>query len=608
MTNQGRKILVCVAWPYANGEKHIGQIAGAYLPPDIFARYQRMAGNDVLMVSGSDTHGTPITLQAEREGLSAAEVVDKYHELFVEGCQAMGLTFDLYTHTDTQNHWDVTQQVFTRHLANEFIYKEVQKQWFDPEAGRFLADRYVEGSCPFCGFAEARGDQCDNCGRLYDALELTNTRSKLSGSRELEVRETEHFFLDLGALNEPLLEWIGSGKEHWRNNVLNFTQGQLNLKELRGRAITRDIDWGISIPLEGYDSKCIYVWYDAVQGYLSAAIEWAALSGGRWREWWDRDLSPEARHYYFIGKDNIPFHTQIWPGMIMAYNDETNVEGEAANISGLSATAEPMKTARLHLPYDVPANEYLNFGGAQFSTSRGNVIGFNTVLEEFEADAWRYTLTAMAPETADTEFTWPDFIELVNNELVANWGNLVNRALGFAYRRYDGAAPKPGELDATDASLLAEIRGGFESVAALYEAVRLKAALQEARRLSQRVNQYLNEKEPWRTVRTDPEAAATTVYVTLQAIDWLKLLWAPILPHSSERLHQLMGYSEPLFGQLSTEAVEDARGTHVVLRYDHGEASGVWQAHRLAPGQRLRKPSPLFTKLDPAEVLGEADG
>ena len=608
MTNHGRKILVCVAWPYANGEKHIGQIAGAYLPPDIFARYQRMAGNDVLMVSGSDTHGTPITLQAEREGLHAAEVVDKYHELFVEGCMAMGLTFDLYTHTDTQNHWDVTQQVFRRHLANEFIYKEVQKQWYDPEAGRFLADRYVEGSCPFCGFAEARGDQCDNCGRLYDALELTDTRSKLSGSIELEVRETEHFFLDLGALNEPLLEWIGSGKEHWRNNVLNFTQGQLNLKELRGRAITRDIDWGIAIPIEGYERKCIYVWYDAVQGYLSAAIEWAALSGGKWQDWWDRDLSPDARHYYFIGKDNIPFHTQIWPGMIMAYNDENEADNEAANISGLSETAEPLKKARLHLPYDVPANEYLNFGGAQFSTSRGNVIGFNTVLEEFQPDAWRYTLTAMAPETADTEFTWPDFVELVNNELVANWGNLVNRAVGFAFRRFDGAVPRPGELDATDQALLEEIRGGFDSVGALYEAVRLKAVLQEARRLSQRVNQYLNEKEPWRTVQTDPQTAATTVYVTLQAIDWLKLLWAPILPHSSERLHQYLGYSEPLFGQLDTTAVEDDRGSHLVLRYDHESASGIWQAKSLSAGQLLRKPAPLFAKLDPEVVLGEANG
>ncbi len=608
MTSQARKILVCVAWPYANGEKHIGQIAGAYLPPDIFARYQRMAGNDVLMVSGSDTHGTPITLQAETEGIHAAEVVDKYHEMFVEGCEAMGLTFDLYTHTDTQNHWDVTQQVFRRHLANKYIYTEVQKQWFDPEAGRFLADRYVEGSCPFCGFAEARGDQCDNCGRLYDALELTDTRSKLSGSTDLEVRETEHFFLDLGALNEPLLEWIGSEKEHWRNNVLNFTKGQLNLKELRGRAITRDIDWGVDIPVEGYENKCIYVWYDAVQGYLSAAIEWAELSGGQWQDWWDRDRSPDARHYYFIGKDNIPFHTQIWPGMIMAYNDESGTGSEEADISELSETAVPLKTARLHLPYDVPANEYLNLGGSQFSTSRGNVIGFNTVLEQFQPDAWRYTLTAMAPESADTEFTWPEFVELVNNELVANWGNLVNRAVGFAFRRFDGAVPQPGPFDETDEALLEEIRGGFESVAAQYEAVRLKAALHEARRLSQRVNQYLNEKEPWQTVKTDPQAAATSVYAALQAIDWLKLLWAPILPHSSERLHQYLGYTEPLFGQLDSAPVEDARGSHVVLRYDHTGASGVWQARDLAAGQLLRKPAPLFVKLDPEVVLGEVDG
>ena len=603
MTKQARKILVCVAWPYVNGEKHIGQIAGAYLPADIFARYQRMAGNDVLMVSGSDTHGTPITLQAEKEGIPAAEIVDKYHKLFVEGCQAMGLTFDLYTHTDTQNHWNVTQQVFRSHLANEFIYKEVQKQWFDPEAGRFLADRYVEGSCPFCGFAEARGDQCDNCGRLYDALELTNTRSKLSGSRALEVREAEHFFLDLAALNEPLLEWIGSGKEHWRKNVLNFTQGQLNLKELRGRAITRDIDWGIAIPQEGYESKRIYVWYDAVQGYLSAAIEWAELSGKQWQAWWDRDLSPDARHYYFIGKDNIPFHTQIWPGMIMAYNDKTGVAD--APDSDLSESASGLAKARLHLPYDVPANEYLNFGGAQFSTSRGNVIGWNTVLAEFQADAWRYTLTAMAPESADTEFTWPDFVELVNNELVANWGNLVNRALGFAYRRFDGAVPQPGAFDGTDEGLLQEIRGGFESVAALYEAVKLKAALQAVRRLSQRVNQYLNEKEPWQTVKTDPQAAATSMYVALQAIDWLKLMWAPILPHSSEQLHRYLGYTEPLFGQLNTASIQDARGAHRVLRYDHSAASGLWQAQPLPAGQALQKPAPLFTKLDPEAILGE---
>jgi methionyl-tRNA synthetase len=578
-----RKILVGVAWPYANGEKHIGQIAGAYLPPDIFARYQRMIGNDVLMVSGSDAHGTPVTLKADAEGVSPTVVVDKYHELFIEGCLSMGLTFDLYTHTDTQNHWDVTHQMFLRHLETGYLYVDTQKQLYDPQAGRFLADRYVEGTCPFCGYNEARGDQCDNCGRLYDALELKNPRSKITGNTNLEIRETEHFFLDLGKMNEPLLEWIAQDKEHWRPNVLNFTRGQLELRELRGRPITRDIEWGITIPVEGYPDKRIYVWYDAVIGYLSAAIEWAKLIGEpeRWREWWDADVNPEALIYNFIGKDNIPFHTIIWPGMLLGYN-----EGPT----------------KLNLPYDVPANEYLNLGESKFSTSRGRVIGFNTVQREFQPEAWRYVLTALAPETSDVEFTWQDFLDRVNNELVANWGNLVNRMLGFAYKRYDGRVPTPGPLDDTDRALLDEVRAGFDSVGELYAAVKLRAALAEARRLSQRVNQYLGEKAPWLAIKNDPQSAATSVYVALQAIDWLKLLWGPILPHSSEQLHAMLGYDQPLFGRQYTERVEDARGSHLVLRYDHSGATGRWEATTLPAGQKLREPVALFAKLDEAAM------
>lgn len=577
----GRKILVGVAWPYVNGEKHIGQIAGAYLPPDIFARYLRMAGNDVLMVSGSDTHGTPIMLKAEADGVSPEEVVTKYHALFVEGCVKMGITFDLYTHTDTANHWETTQHMFLRHWETGFIYKDTQQQLYDPLIKRFLADRYVEGTCPNCGYPDARGDQCDNCGRIYDALELIEPRSKITGNTNLEIRETEHYFLDMSKMIDPLLAWIGNGKEHWRPNVINFTRGQLELRELRGRPITRDLDWGVTIPLGNYPDKRIYVWYDAVIGYLSAAVEWAHLSGDdeAWRAWWDADVNPDARIYNFIGKDNIPFHTIIWPGMLIGYNHGSS---------------------HLNLPYDVPANEYLNLGGGKFSTSRGNVIGFNTVLEQFQADAWRYVLTALAPETADVEFTWQDFMDRINNELVANWGNLVNRMLGFAYKRYDGMVPAPAGLTPNDESFLAEIKAGFESTGALYEAVKLKAALQEARRLSQRVNQYLNEQAPWKTIGEDPERAATAVYVALQAIDWLKLIWAPILPHSSEQLHSLLGYEEPLFGRQFTEEVEDARGTHLVLRYDHGAASGRWEANTLAPGQTMRTPEPLFVKLDDA--------
>jgi methionyl-tRNA synthetase len=590
MSTTSKKVLVGVAWPYVNGEKHIGQIAGAYLPPDIFARFQRMIGNEVLMVSGSDTHGTPIMLKADAEGLTPAAVVDKYHGMFVEGCLAMGLTFDLYTHTDTQNHWDVTQKLFLRHLEAGYVYKDEQQQWFDPQAGRFLADRYVEGTCPFCGYPDARGDQCDNCGRIYDALELKNPRSKITGNTNLEVRTTEHFFLDMGKLNQPLLDWIQQGKEHWRPNVLNFTRGQLKLEELRGRPITRDIDWGIAIPLPGYENKRIYVWYDAVIGYLSAAVEWAKLVGAEdaWREWWDAKVNPEALIYNFIGKDNIPFHTIIWPGILIGYNDGNSEQ--------------------LNLPYDVPANEYLNLHGGKFSTSRGNVIGFNWILRQFQADAVRYVLTAQAPETADVEFTWQDFMERINNELVANWGNLVNRMLGFAYKRFDGVIPTPGPFDDADQGLLDEIKAGFVTVGELYNGVKLKAALQETRRLSQRVNQYLNDKVPWKLINEDRAAAATAVYVALQAIDWLKLMWGPVLPHSSEQLHAMLGYTQPLWGRQYTEIVPDARGQHQALRYDHSSASGRWVAEPLPAGQALQEPKALFTKLDDAIMTEKLGG
>jgi len=587
MTTTPKKILVGVAWPYCNGEKHIGQIAGAYLPPDIFARYQRMVGNDVLMVSGSDTHGTPIVLKADAEGTTPEAVIEKYHALFVDGCLQMGITFDWYTHTDTQNHWDVTHHLFMRHLETGYIYRDVQKQLFDPQANRFLADRYVEGNCPFCGYPDARGDQCDNCGRLYDALELKNPRSKITGNTNLEIRETEHFFLDMGKMNGPLLEWIQQGKAHWRPNVLNFTRGQLELKELRGRPITRDIDWGITVPVAGVpDSKRIYVWYDAVIGYLSAPIEWATYIGDpdAWRPWWDAEVNPDALIYNFIGKDNIPFHCIIWPGMLIGYN-----AGEKPH---------------LNLPYDVPANEYLTLGSGKFSTSRGNVIGWNTVLGQFQADALRYVLTAQAPESADVEFTWQDFMDRINNELVANWGNLVNRMLGFAYKRFNGVVPTPGALDAADQALLDEIKAGFVSAGDLYNAVKLKAALTEVRRLSQRVNQYLNDKAPWKAINTDPAGAATSVYIALQAIDWLKLLWAPILPHSSEQIHTMLGYDQPIFGRQYTEEVADARGKHLVLRYDHSAAIGQWVAKPLSAGQALREPKALFVKLDETNMHG----
>jgi len=321
------------------------------------------------------------------------------------------------------------------------------------------------------------------------------------------------------------------------------------------------------------------VWYEAVIGYLSAAVEWANLVAApdAWRSWWDANVNPDSLIYNFIGKDNIPFHTIIWPGMLIGYN-----AGES----------------QLNLPYDVPANEYWNLGGDKFSTSRGRVIGFNSVLREFQPEAWRYVMTAMAPETADVDFTWQEFMDRVNNELVANWGNLVNRVVGFAYKRFDGRIPTPGALDEVDQTLLADVREGFTTVGELYAGVKLKAALTECRRLSQRVNQYLNEKAPWQAVKTDPEGAATSLYVALQAIDWLKLLWSPILPFSSEAVHRILGYTQPLFGRQYTERVSDARGSHLTLRYDHTGATGRWEAGTLPPGQTMTEPSALFIKLD----------
>ena len=511
-------ILVCVAWPYVNGLQHIGHIAGAYLPPDIFARYHRLRGNNVLMVSGSDTHGTPITVRADQEKVTPAEIVERFHPLMIQCYLKLGLTFDLFTHTDTANHWAVTQDMFLTHLRKGYIYRDTQKQIYSLSDQRWLPDRYVEGTCPVCGYTEARGDQCDNCGSTYDATELQNPRSKISGSTDLEARDTEHFFLDLAQLNPALEAWINDGrKAHWRASVFNFSKAQIESHELRGRPITRDIDWGVTIPAPGFDDKRIYVWYDAVIGYLSATKEWAQISGQpeAWRAWWDADA--DVRIYNFIGKDNIPFHTIIWPAMLLGYGG-------------------------LGTPYDVPANEYLTMSGSKFSKSRGRVIAILDVLERYDPDPWRYVLTAMAPETNDSDFTWEEFVAKVNNELLANWGNLVNRMLGFAYKRFEQRVPAPAALDANDEALLATVRGGFESVSHLYAACKFKAALAETQRLSQEVNRYLNDKEPWKAIKTDAQGAATSVYVALQAIDWLKTLYSPVLPHTSQLVHEYLGY------------------------------------------------------------------
>ncbi len=582
-----KKILIGVAWPYANGYQHLGHLAGAYLPPDIFARYHRLVGNDVLMVSGSDAHGTPITVRADQEGISPRELFERYHRTFLETYQQIGLTFDLFTHTDTENHHRVSQDFFLHILKNGYLYKEVQRQLYSPKEGRFLPDRYVEGTCPHCGFPDARGDQCDNCGKLLEPTELIRPRSKASGDTALEVRDTEHYFLDLAKLSDQLEAYLSHGKDHWRPNVLNFARNYVQ-SGLRGRPITRDIDWGIPLPLPGYEGKCLYVWFEAVIGYFSASIEWAANRGtpDAWKAWW---YDPEALTYYFIGKDNIPFHTVIWPAELLAvgriYHDD--------------------EKAQLNLPYDVPANEYLNFKGGKFSKSRGAAVDVPYFLSRYDPDPLRYYLTATAPETRDTEFSWEDFVERNNNELVATWGNLANRMLSFAYRQFEGRVPEPGDLDESDRALLDKIEAGFQTVGELYNACKFRAALGEAMALAREANVYLDRKAPWFQIKEDRQAAATTVYVILRAVDNLKTLLAPVLPHTAQKLHGYLGYEGRLFGTQQVEEYREKTRSHLALTYDHSGAVGTWAPSQLQPGQALREPSPLFKKLDERVIQEE---
>ena len=551
-------ILVAVAWPYANNHLHAGHLAGAYLPADIFARYQRMRGNRVLMVSGSDSHGTPVTVRAEEEGTTPEAVFQRYHQSFLETWAGFGISFDLFTSTDTPNHIAVAQAFFTRLLEAGHLYEAEQELLYDPIAGRFLPDRYVEGTCPVCGVEGARGDQCDACGSTLDALDLINPRSKLSDATP-ERRTSSHFFLRLSVFTERLHEWV-AGKEHWRTNVRNFTLGMLR-EGLKDRAITRDLTWGVPIPLEGYADRRIYVWFEAVIGYLSATIEWAASEANptgdpeAWRDWWTADPRT-SRTYHFIGKDNIPFHTVIWPAMILGHGE-------------------------LNLPYDVPANQYLTMGGTKASKSRGGAIWLPDYLERFDPDALRYMLTANAPETSDSDFTWTEFVRRNNDELVARWGNLVNRVLTITYRNFDARVPAPpADLSPESRALLERCDEAFEAVGADIERVQLRRALTAAMEVAQVANQYLDARAPWTAVRTDRDHAAETLYVALNVISGLVTMLHPVLPFSCQTAWAMLGHAGPV-------------------------EAGAWRRTPVRAGTVLPPPAPLFKKFDDSVVAEE---
>jgi methionyl-tRNA synthetase len=537
------RIFIGVAWPYANGPLHLGQIAGAYLPADIFARYHRIKGNEVLMVSGSDQHGTPVTLRAKKEGKSPEEVVSHYHQGFLDCWDKLGISFDLFTTTGTRNHAQVVHDLFLALLDKGYIYKDKMVLPYCSNCRRFLPDRYVEGTCPYCHHPKARGDQCDECGKPLNPVDLIDLSCGICGEAP-EIRDSEHFFLRLSSFSEQLKPWVQE-QSHWRQNVLNFTLSYLT-EGLRDRAITRDIDWGVSVPAPGFEEKRVYVWFEAVIGYLSASKEWAESCGDseKWRGFWQGDV----KSYYFIGKDNIIFHTVIWPAMLLGYGD-------------------------LNLPYDVPANEFLTLKGKQLSTSRNWAVWLPDYLERYDPDPLRYQLSISMPETSDADFSWQEFVRRNNDELVATYGNLVHRVLTITYRNFDGRVPAAGNVDADSETLLSKAEATLNKVDDLLYGCHFREAMREAMALAQEANRYLDAKAPWKTIKDDRDSAATALSTALGVICCLKTVLYPFLPFSSGKLHRLLGFEG---------TVEE----------------GDWSISVPQTGQKLASPEPLFTKLD----------
>ncbi|MFP4608080.1 MAG: methionine--tRNA ligase [Candidatus Aenigmatarchaeota archaeon] len=543
-----KRIMIGVAWPYANGPIHIGQVGGCYLPPDIFRRYHKMKGNEVLMVSGSDQHGTPVTVTAEREGLTPKETAEKYHRINSKALTELGVEFSLFTYTMNETHKRVTQDIFKTHYEKDHIYTDTMETFYCPDCERFLPDRYVVGTCPECGQEDIDGDQCDECGILLDPTDLIDPKCKLCSGRP-ELKESEHFFLKLSAFQERLEKYL-EDKDHWKDHVLNFTKSWLK-KGLEDRPISRDMEWGISVPIDDYEHKKIYVWFDAVIGYLSTSIKWSEEGKGDWSKFWK---DPDAEHYYFLAKDNIPFHTIIWPAMLMGYDEELN------------------------LPYDVPANQYMRLGGEQFSTSRGLIVSLPDILEDFESDHIRYYITTIMPELKDTNFRWEEFEEKANTELVGNLGNFIHRVLSFTHSNF-GEVPEAGELDERYQEILEIIEKKVYDVGENIESRRFKKGLEKLLQLSRAGNKYLNDRAPWETIKENRSAAGTTLNIALRIVKALCIAGAPYLPHSMDELWNCLNYEGSVHERSWEEAFEP-----------------------LEPGVELEEPEPLYEKIDLSEM------
>lgn len=588
-------ILSAVAWPYANGPRHIGHVAGFGIPSDVFSRYMRMRGHDVLMVSGTDEHGTPILVAAEAEGLTPRELANRNNRLIVEDLCQLGLSYDLFTRTTTGNHYRTVRAMFEVVRDNGYMLVRTTRGAISPSTGRTLPDRYIEGTCPICGADGARGDQCDACGNQLDPTDLIKPKSKINGETP-EFIETDHYFLDLPALADALREWLDDREKNggWRPNVIKFSQNFL--KDIKPRAMTRDIDWGIPIPGWEDQPKRLYVWFDAVIGYLSASIEWARRSGDpeAWRQWWN---NPEALSYYFMGKDNIVFHSQIWPAEMLGYNGQGQRGGK------------PGEFGTLNLPTEVVSSEFLTMEGRKFASSRGIVIYVRDMLKRYQVDALRYFISAAGPENQDTDFTWAEFVRRTNGELVAAWGNLVNRTASMIAKRF-GEIPPAGQLEPVDTQLLDMVQAGFSTVGQMIETHHQKAALAEVMRLVGEANRYVTTTEPFKLKsEAERDRLATILHVLAQVVSDLNLMMSPFLPTSANAVDKVMGGTGEVAPMPHIEEVTDldvrnddgSERTYPIITGDYSTAP-TWERHLVEVGREVAKPTPVFVKLDESVV------
>jgi methionyl-tRNA synthetase len=556
------RILVTAALPYANGPIHLGHLAGAYLPADLYVRYHRLKGRDVLFICGSDEHGVPITITADKEGISPQAVVDRYHARNKEAFAKFGMSFDNYSRTSLPLHHETAQEFFREFHRRGILKEKHEQQFYDEKAQRFLPDRYVEGTCPVCGNTDARGDQCEKCGTYLNPLELIAPRSKITGHTPV-VRETTHWYFPLGAYQKRLEAYVADRdrRDGWRETVLNYCKSWFH-EGLQDRAVTRDLDWGVKVPIDGYEHKVLYVWFDAVLGYVSSTKEWARNRGAEdnWKAYW---LNPGTKYVAFIGKDNVVFHCIVFPAMLMAWNDE--------------------RPEKFVLPDNVPANEFLNLEGQKLSKSRGWSIDVEEFLAKFPADPLRYYLAVSLPESRDSDFYWREFQAKHNNELADILGNFINRSLAFCKRTFAGKVPKRGVLNDHDRTMIEALRRAPVEAADRFDHYRFRDGVFEIMNLARAANKYFNDSEPWKTAKSDPERCATTINVSVQVARALAILMYPVIPTSAARIWSMLGLPG-------------------------GPQKHEWDsaAELLVPdGHRIGKPEILFTKIEDSVIEEE---